>query len=141
MAYIRTPPYLYVHQVPAALAQANPVSGTKYTVLDTTPNARIIDIFVEVIWTVQPTPLEVHITIDGQALIITKTNPVSGTDYFAMVTSGELVTVQPLLTDAELSSAHYRPFLLEGRSVKVEVETTGGTVQNLNARVVYAAVR
>jgi len=37
-------------------------------------------------------------------------------------------------TDVEVT----RSFLLEGRSVKVEAETTGGTVSNLSATVKYA---
>jgi len=47
------------------LTQANPISGTKYTVLSTTRRVRILNIAARVTWTVQPNPLEIHLTIDG----------------------------------------------------------------------------
>lgn len=121
------------HQPDAAISQANPVSGTKYTVLDTVKNARIISIAVWVTWTVQPAPLEIHITIDGIALTCNFTSPVSTTPYSVqnVATDAGFILATPLL-DA------YRAFLLEGRSIKVEAEITGGTVSNLSARVKYA---
>jgi len=125
----------FQHQADATLSQASPGSGTKYTVLDTTAKARIIVIAVKCIWTVQPTPLEVHVTIDGVSLTFTVSNPVSDTWYQAALdpTAGE--TSQVLTTTNFLP---YRSFLLEGRSVKVEAEITGGTVSQLDARIKYA---
>lgn len=128
----------YVLPVPemqpdATLSQANPISGDKYTVLDTTKNVRIISIMLKVTWTVQPTPLEVHITIDGQALTGSQANPVSVTNYYVQLHGGQ-ATLFLNTTDQVI----YRTFLLEGRSVKIEVETTGGTVSNLSSRVKYA---
>jgi len=121
------------HQADATLSQANPVSGTKYTVLDTTKNVRLLNIIVRVTWTVQPTPLEVHITIDGQVVTFTKTDPVTITSYFPQTL--DAFTLPGGVLDTVVV---HRAFLLEGRSVKVEVETTGGTVSNLSARVKYA---
>ena len=120
------------HQADAVLNQDNPDSGTKYTVLDTTKNVRIVAVMVACTWTVQPTPLEIHITIDGQPYTLTMDDPASGTchffNYWALTTSiGVLGTSDPKM-----------PFLLEGRSVKIEAEITGGTVSNLSARVKYA---
>ena len=124
-----------VHQADAVLSQASPVSGTKYTVLDTTSDVRIHSIMAMVTWTVQPTPLEVHLTIDGNALTFTLANPVTATPYYANLTPGAAATAQVLAIDSITTIA--RAFLLEGRSVKIEVETTGGTVSNLTCRVVY----
>jgi len=62
-----------VRQADATLVQANPVSDTLYTVLDTTKNCRIRSIQVKIIWaTTQPTPLKITITIDGLTLFIIK---------------------------------------------------------------------
>lgn len=122
----------YIHQADAFLANA-PVSGTKYTVLDTVRNARIISIAVWVTWSVQPAPLEIHLTIDGIALTCNFTSPVSNTVY----------TVQNVSSDAGFILANpvldaYRSFLLEARSIKVEAEITGGTVSAMSVRVKYA---
>ena len=123
------------HQADAVISQANPVSGTKYTVLDTTKNVRIIGVYVNCTWTVQPTPLEVHITLDGVAWKFSFTNPVSATGYFIIdLDIGNNENGQTLRTNGTSRSA----FILEGRSVKVEVEITGGTVSNLFARMKYA---
>lgn len=125
------------YQAPATIAQANPVSGQKYTVLDTTKNVRVYSVSVSVTWTVQPTPLEVHFTIDGQAITHTFANPVSNTFYDAVLTASAIPTAQVLriTTDAV---PQYRAFLYEGKSIKIEAETTGGTVQVLDCRVKYA---
>jgi len=128
-------PQLLQHQADATLNQASPVSGTKYTVLDTTKNVRIISATAKVTWTVQPTPLEFHITIDGQTLIAQKVNPVS-----AAVNSLQNNTPDTANLGFGNSVAGYRAFVLEGRSVKIEAETTGGTVSNLSARVKYAKI-
>ena len=121
------------HQADAVLNQAAPVSGTKYVVLDTTKNARILSIMVQCTWTVQPDPLEVHVTIDSQNLTRGETNPVSTTYYYVAI-QGNI----PLILITTAGTSHSRAFLLEGRSVKIEVEITGGTVSNLSATVKYA---
>lgn len=122
------------HQADASLSQAGPISGTKYAVLNTTKNARIITVMVKVTWTLQPNPLECHVTIDGQSLTGQKINPVSGTAYYLNTNPANVDTLA-------LSDSLYavnQAFLFEGRSVKIEVETTGGTVSNLSCVVMYA---
>ena len=127
-----TKPNVFKQKADATLSQA-PVSGTKYTVLDTKRNVRIIGISVQCTWTVQPTPLEIHITIDGQTVTFTFTDPVSATDYFAKNSLATAETAQELtVTQPDV------PFLREGQSVKVEAEITGGTVSNLSARVKWS---
>lgn len=126
---------VFQQQADETLSQDDPVSGTKYTVLDTTVNARIGSIQVSVTWTVQPDPLEIHLTIDGQAYIADLTNPVTATNYFVR---REAATSSFDLDAADLSG--YRAFLVEGRSMKIEAEITGGTVSKLSARVKYAKI-
>lgn len=120
-------------QADATLSQANPVSGTKYTVLATASMTRIEGVAAKVTWTVQPTPLEVHGTIDGIDITFGYANPVSATNYYI---SDFSVNAHNAMNGQGLSgsSATYKN-RIEGRSVKIEAETTGGTSQNLTARV------
>jgi len=124
----------YVHQADATKSQDNPASGQKYTLLDTTTFCRIIDFMVRVAWTVQPTPAEIHVTIDGQSLTFTKGDPVNGTLYFFKYWGGE-VAGGFLGADNEVLG---KAFILEGKSVKIEIETTGGTTSNITGRAKYA---
>ena len=124
------------HQADAYLSQANPVSGTWYTVLDTTKNVRLLSLYATIVWTTtQPTPLEVRVTIDGQTETFAVANPVSGTDYIGVL--GYAGASYLINTFTEQRS---RAFLLEGRSVKVEVRITWATTQPtpLQCRVKYA---
>lgn len=129
----------FVQQADATLSQANPTSGTKYAVsgeLGTgAKNARITSIEVQCTWTAQPTPLEIHVTIDGNALIFTKTDPVSATPYFCHVEPGNNATTQTMNVSVTTGGVLLLPFHLEGGSIKIEAEITGGTVSNLSARV------
>jgi len=122
-----------VHQADAVLNQASPVSGTKYTVLETT-NVRILSLTIICTWTVQPTPLQLHITVDGQTIVHAVGSPVSATQYIAFRTSGNAEAAQTLGTTDNTKIA----FIYEGRNIKVEAEITGGTVSNLSARVKHA---
>lgn len=122
---------LVVNQADALLSQANPVSGTWYTVLDTTSNVRIIQITGYCTWTVQVTDLNFRVTADGKVMTFTNSNPVSDTWYNA-----NFVNYTPfvLLT----ADASFRNFLLEAKSVKVEAMRTGGTCSAMVCNVVYA---
>jgi len=133
------PPHLPpIHQPDAAISQANPVSAQYYTVLDTTPNVRIISISAKITWaTTQPTPLDVLVTIDGNTIKHGFTNPVSATNYHAVTDGAFAETSQPL---SATNSGVNRSFLYEGRSVKVEARITWDTTQPtpLVCRVKYA---
>lgn len=123
------------HQADATLSQSNPVSGTKYTVLATSKNVRFYQATVKVTWTGQPTPLELHGTVDAQSLTWTQANPVSTTNYYVYgFNAGNAPTTQNLNT---FNFVDPHTFILDGRSVKLEAETTGGTVTNLSSRVIY----
>jgi len=129
------------HQPDAVLSQANPVSGTKYTVLDTTKNIRIISIMAKITWaTTQPSPLEVHITIDGQTLSFHKNNPVSAATYLVSNTPTQPENSQALQEANGSIEDSDKAFIYEGRSVKIEAEITWATTQPtpLVCRVKYA---
>lgn len=141
MTYVRTSGNIaeqitFIHQTSAVLDQANPISGTKYTVLNTTKNVRIICIMADVAWTVQPTPLEVYVTIDGNTIRHYINNPATLTPYGASVVEHQPEGYQ--LLSAANGFAPYRAFLYEGRSIKVEAEITGGTVSTLHVIVQFA---
>lgn len=121
-------------QADATLAQANPVSGTKYTVLATAQNVRLLSINEKDTWTVQPNPLEAWVTIDGVTYRFYVANPVSGTNYFAAI---DATAADGTLDSGDNYTVKSRSFLLEGRSVKVEAEVTGGTSDPLVMRVKY----
>lgn len=128
---------MWVMQPDATLDESPPTSGLKYTVLDTVKNARIIGVSVNVTWTVQPTPLQIHITIDGETTGGGFTDPVSTTFYFGSISPGSA----NIISVSDVDRTAYRAFLIEGKSIKIEVETTGGTVSNMSARVKYALRR
>jgi hypothetical protein len=130
----------YQHQADAVLSQDNPVSTTLYTVLDTTRNVRIIDIAANITWAVtQPSPLEVVVTIDGQTIVFGQINPVSATQYSPNPDAALAGANQTLATTNFMP---YRAFLLEGRSVKIQVRVTWAVTQPtpLECRVKYAKI-
>lgn len=123
-----------------------PVSGTKYewstdgsvaNAIGTQKNIRIISIAASCTWTVQPNPLEIHVTVDGVSHVFIKSNPVSATDYVGVMRHHLAENDQSLYA---ADDAIQRSFLLEGKSVKVEAEITGGTVSALNMRVKWAKI-
>lgn len=114
--------------------QASPVSGTRYTLL-TEVNVRILSLLLRSTWTVQNNPIEIHFTIDGVPVTHSQANPISNTWYEPAYdgTLGDLL--QPMTT------TQFRPYgniLYEGQTVKIEMETTGGTVSDLRAVIKYA---
>jgi len=122
----------------AAISQANPVSGTKYTVLDTTRNVRVYGISAKITWaTTQPTPLEVHGTIDGRTVKWSQGNPVSGTWYYGYVFSALALNAQVFTTTVIETT---NSIVFDARSVKIEAEITWATTQPtpLLCRVLYA---
>ena len=128
---------VFKHQANATLSQANPMSGTKYEVLATSKRVRIIGLTAKCVWTVQPTPLEIHVTVDGVAFKWSQTDPVSNDYYDAKtIRTSWAPTAQICAVAGNIAPA----FLLEGRNVKVEVEITGGTVSNLSATLVWAQI-
>ena len=133
------PPVL---QPDATINVTDPASGQKYewqhppgTPLGTQKNVRIISIAIRVTWTVQPTPLEIHIALDGRSIIHSQIDPGPNTWYYAVIQKQLNESSQTMETP---SGGYEGRFLWEGRSVKVEAEITGGTVSHLSARVKWA---
>ena len=133
---------VFKHQPDATIDQDNPVSGQKYEWKDpegkplgTQKNVRILSINVNCTWTVQPTPLEIWLTIDGQPLRFFVNDPDTVTEYYARLKANITPAAQQLTT-TEIINA--KAFMLEGRTAKIEAEITGGTVSKLNVRVKYA---
>jgi len=126
----------------AVVSQATPVSGTQYTVLDTTRNVRIHACVANVTWTVQPSPLEVHATIDGQTYTWSQANPVTATNY-AIIQSvagdGSAITGGLMALTYGVDTLFVND--LEGQSVKVLAEITGGTSDPLACRLKYSVLR
>lgn len=131
----RKPP---TQQPDVADAQANPVSGTQYPIIAATANVRIITISVNCTWTVQPTDLEIHATIDGVLWSFVQANPVNNRWYIAQVVAYALETAQGMADSGVADPSSQRAFLIEGRNIAVAAEVTGGTVQNLAWRLRHA---
>ena len=131
-------PASFKRMADATLSQATPTTATLYTALDTTRNVRIHSVTASVTWTVQPTPLDVVITIDGNTVTHSFTDPVTATVYAiaeSVAADDAAATAQVLATTL---SATVLLAIYEGQSVKVEARTTGGTVSLLTARVKYS---
>jgi hypothetical protein len=121
------------------LNQANPVSGTPYPVLAATEDVMIISIVASVTWTVQPSPIETHVLLDGETITHTQPNPVSGIRYYAVIAPESDETTQGLdLFDDMNFNAYHREYVHLGQSAAITAETTGGTVSNLSCRVKWA---
>ena len=125
-------------QTDAVIAQVNPVSSTLYPVLAATSNCQIIGVSVNVVWTVQPNPLEVVMIIDGITYTFTIANPVSATNYFPRMFSSSDIPASQVLGTTDPSFSQGQPYQVEGRSIAISARTTGGTTQALNCRVRYA---
>jgi len=124
---------VFQHMPDATLSQTDPVSGTLYTVLGTVKNARIIGIAVRVTYTEAPT-VECHINVDGSNLTASKADMTNNTWY-------TVITQEPYANPVYTTYAGTRAFLLEGRSVSITAEFSGGTgVSELSARVKYAII-
>jgi len=127
--------HVFQHMPDITFTQSNPTSGTKYTVLNTTENTRIIGICVKCGWTVQPTTLAIYLVVDGQNLESSLANP--DNDTWFMVYWSEPYA-NPGFDRA--THASNRAFFVESRSIKIEAGVTEGTVSELSVRVKYAII-
>ena len=130
-------PHHYNHRPIALLAPTAVVQNTWYTVLDTTERVRLIMINMRMATNIET--LQVQITIDGVVLAGEQVAAVVGTDYKAVLTATAYAQSLGIVSSADTAFLGLRPFLLEGRSVKVEVrKTTVVGAGNMTASVVYA---
>lgn len=135
---------VFQQQPDAVLNQVNPVANTLYTVLDTTKNVKIESITVSVTWTVQPNPLQIIITKDGQTETFSFTDPATATNYTltqSVASAAAAASAQVLATTLSATVLLHQP--IEGRSIKVQARTgaaTAGTTSNLSARAKYGKI-
>lgn len=121
------------HQDDAALAQAAAVSTTWYTVLDTTMNCRIYKAQINMGTLAED--VELRITVDGIELVGAQAAAVAGAWYNACLSP---TAVDALALFTARADGLEVPFILEGRSVKVEVrKTTANGANTLYGRVKY----
>ena len=120
------------HQTDVVPWIVSAVQNQWYTMLDTTPRCRLISLVVQVI-NVSET-LEVRFTVDG--VVMTGTvDAVQGTDYLVLPHHSN----ENMLLFVGDSVAVYRPFTLEGESVKLEIrKTTNAGDATLLGLVKYA---
>jgi len=129
------PRKIFAIQPPIFLNQANPVSATRYLVLDTTPDVEIIGASVVVSWTTQPTFVFVYFTVDGVEFTFRYQDPAAGTLYYA---SRWDLAVPQTVQVLELNQARQRNFLFRGHNVKVEAAVMGGVSTSLGCRLWWA---
>jgi len=130
-------PHHYNHRAIALLPATAVVQNTWYTVLDTTERVRLIMINMQMLTNIET--LQVQITVDGVVLAGEQVAAVVGTQYKVCLTASSYAQALALVTSADTAFLGLRPFLLEGRSVKVEVrKTTVVGAGNMTASVVYA---
>lgn len=125
----------YQHQPDATLDEDDPVSGQKYTILETTKDVKIYSLVAKSIWSEQPSPLEIHVTIDGNTITFTKANPASNEFYEADRQANLAESAQSLNA---MGISRYVAQYYQGKSIKIEAEVTGGTVSNLSTRIKWA---
>jgi len=123
-------------QARATITQVNPVSGTQYEVLPVTKNCRIIMAGSQCTWTGQPTPLQIWFIVDAVTIEGYKFNPATATNYYANSSYWDETSDRLALDAVSLTTSS--PFILEGKSIQVLAEITGGTVSELKAWVRYA---
>ncbi len=129
----------YQMQPDADWSSNTPSSGQYYEVLAVKANAAIKSVWVKVNWAdTQPSNLAVKVTIDGQVYIFSMGNPSSGTDYFIYL-RGNYNADSQWLGPNDDAALYQRGYILEGRSVKVEVAVTGvAGVSWVGSKVRYA---
>jgi hypothetical protein len=118
-------PGMFEYQAPAILNQAAPIQNTWYTLLDTTPNARIYGIGVNIEDANET--LELRITVDSQILLSTKAATHS-TTYTIKNEYNAVTRTVVLIADTNQSQlALGITFICEGHSVKIEIRKTTAT--------------
>ena len=132
-----TRPYALVPRVQPLLSYDNtipPVSATWYTAF-TGKNIRLITLLVRCDWTVQPV-LDVKATIDGNIFAWTLALPTSA-QYYAIDWDSTNSLAQPLII-AGADNNRNKSFVVEGKSLLIEVKRTGGTCSAIYVRGLYA---
>jgi len=127
------------YQEPAVLNQAGPVQNTWYEILPATDNARIYQIYVNI--EDDDETLEVRMTIDGEVLV--GSNACTQSVSYSMDIFGDAITRTDSLEFDKVPADYVkmRAFLIEGKSVKIEVrKTTAAGSGNLTGIVMYGVI-
>ena len=121
------------HQPDIDFVQANPVQNQWYTILETT-NARIIGIMLRVLDTDET--LELRITLDGQVYMRPLLATAVTMYHVILKEVGNFFVFDP---DSTIVAYQYRAFLVEARSIKIEIrKTTIAGNGDLEADVIWA---
>lgn len=127
----------FKHQLPAGIAQINPVQNTWYTVLNTTKNVRIYGIFCQV--GIADETLEIRLTT-GTEIIVGSVNAVFNTSYQAYLileAAAPLVSLLSITAAYNMAQGVYS--FIEDSSVKIEIrKTTANNTGTLYCRSTYA---
>jgi len=124
----------FQHKPDSLLSQAAPVQNTWYTVLNTVSNIRLMRFAMGVADTNET--LEMKITIDGNSYTGSQA-AVAGNHYHGYVHFHDAGTIISFDTSENHSESSF-PYLLEGRSIKVEVrKTTANGVGTITAAAQY----
>lgn len=126
----------YETQDDVVLNQANPISGTEYEVLPETTYVRVIGLQCSVTWTVQPTPLEMHLQHTNGFITYRFPNPVSAASHYPVINPANAENIQDM--GVSYVEQRARAFVLEDKLIQLLAETTGGTTSNLSARAKYS---
>jgi len=122
-----------VHQTDVTLNQANPDSGTRYTLLPETTNAIILSISGYITWTVQ-SKLYIYVTCDGIERLGYHNTPISDEVFFWQMISNS--TSALLLNQAEAEKVGN--LNLKSKSVEIKIRAYLGTASVLYGRCKYA---
>lgn len=131
---------IFERQAPATLNQATPVQNTYYTILDTTKNARIYQIAIN-IEDVGET-LQVKVTIDGQTIESDAVSVAHSTIIYVHSYPDAINRTEKMTLKSAIGDFTARPFEFEGKSVKIEVKkTTANGAGNLTGIVSYGVLK
>ena len=131
---------IFEYQTPATLDQSTPVQNTWYTLLDTTANVRLQDIAI----TIEDTneTLQCQITIDGETLEAGSLAATHSTIYEAYIKLNSIGRKEEVILIQNDLIPQYRPFLIEGKSVKIEVrKTTAAGTGDLSCIATYGVLK
>jgi len=109
------------YQTPATLSQAAAVQNTWYTILDTTENIRVYQVVGRILTTGED--LEVQITVDGETIACTGVSCVAGSTYYIIKQNANDADKFTLVV-REDEEMYPQAYLIEGRSVKIEIRKT-----------------
>lgn len=130
---------IFEYQEPATLDQAAPVNGTWYTILDTTEKCRIYGITVNIEDVNED--IEAKLTIDGKTIPAAATTLTHSTNY-DINWDLDAINQAVALVFNNGTVTHHRAFLMECKSVKVEVrKVTAGGTGNLTGIVDYGVLK